>query len=71
MGGAALSSLESKIIGPLDPSQFGTGTGQVALEAVIDAGFDAVTNADTANVIAGTQVVNVLGNVYLIVIYKT
>ena len=71
MGGATLGALESKIIGPLDPSQFGTTTGKAILEATIDAGFDTVVNADTANVIAGAEVINVLGNMYLLVIYKT
>ena len=67
MGSANLAALKSKVIGPLSPADF---SGATAIQTAIDAGFDAVTDADTADTIVGLEMLNVLGNAYLVIIYK-
>tara|TARA_Y100001938_G_C7907066_1_gene337601 strand:+ start:472 stop:678 length:207 start_codon:yes stop_codon:yes gene_type:complete len=67
MGSANLAALKSKVIGPLPPGDFSSAT---AIQTAIDAGFDAVTDADTADTIVGLEMLNVLGNAYLVIIYK-
>lgn len=64
---ASLANLKSKVVGPLPPGDFSSAS---AIEALLDAGFDAVTDADTADTIAGIEMLNVLGNAYLVIIYK-
>lgn len=63
----SLANLKSKVVGPLPPGDFSSAS---AIEALLDAGFDAVTDADTADTIAGIEMLNVLGNAYLVIIYK-
>ena len=68
MGSASLGGLKSKVVGPLPPE-----TSQVASGGytdLLDAGFDAVTDANTADTIVGIEMLNVLGNAYLVIIYK-
>ena len=67
MGSASLGGLKSKVVGPLAPADF---SGATAIQALLDAGFDAVTDANTADTIAGLEMLNVLGNAYLVIIYK-
>ena len=67
MGSANLAALKSKVIGPLPPGDFSSAT---AIQTAIDAGFDAVTDADTADTIVGLEMLNVLGNAYFVIIYK-
>jgi len=67
MGSANLGNLKSKVVGPLPPGDF---SGATAIQTLLDAGFDAVTDADTADTIVGIEMLNVLGNAYLVIIYK-
>ena len=67
MGSANLAALKSKVVGPLAPAHFSAAT---AIQSALDAGFDAVTDADTADTIVGIEMLNVLGNAYLVIIYK-
>lgn len=67
MGSASLGGLKSKVVGPLPPGDFSSAS---AIQAQLDAGFDAVTDANTADTIAGLEMLNVLGNAYLVIIYK-
>jgi hypothetical protein len=67
MGSASLGNLKSKVVGPLPPNDF---SGASAIQTLLDAGFDAVTDADTADTIVGIEMLNVLGNAYLVIIYK-
>jgi hypothetical protein len=59
--------LKSKVVGPLPPGDFSSAS---AIQTLLDAGFDAVTDADTADTIVGLEMLNVLGNAYLVIIYK-
>ncbi len=65
---ANLAGLKSKVVGPLPPGDFSRTP--TAIEALIDAGFDAVTDANSADTIAGLDTITVMGNVYIIIIYK-
>ncbi len=67
MGSASLGNLKSKVVGPLPPADF---SGATAIQTLLDAGFDAVTDANTADTIVGLEMLNVLGNAYLVIIYK-
>jgi len=67
MGSASLGGLKSKVVGPLSPADF---SGATAIQSALDAGFDAVTDANTADTIVGIEMLNVLGNAYLVIIYK-
>ena len=67
MRSASLGNLKSKVIGPLSPADF---SGATTIQTAIDAGLDAVTDADTADTIVGLEMFNILGNAYLVIIYK-
>ena len=64
---ANLANLQAKVIGPLTPKDF---SGATAIQTAINAGFDAVTDAATADTIVGVEMLNVLGNAYVVVFYK-
>jgi len=64
---ANLSNLQAKVIGPLTPKDF---SGATAIQTAINAGFDAVTDAATADTVVGVEMLNVLGNAYVVVFYK-
>ena len=68
MGSASLGGLKSKVVGPLPPRHFSFAPADI--QALLDAGFDAVTDANTADTIVGIEMLNVLGNAYLVIIYK-
>jgi len=67
MGTAGLGNLKSKVVGPLPPGKF---SGATEIQTLLDAGFDAVTDAATADTIVGIEMLNILGNAYLVIIYK-
>jgi len=64
---ANLANLQAKVIGPLSPADF---SGATAIQTAINAGFDAVTYAASADTIVGVEVLTVLGNAYVVVFYK-
>lgn len=64
---ANLANLQAKVIGPLTPKDF---SGATAIQTAINAGFDAVTDAATADTVVGVEMLNVLGNAYVVVFYK-
>jgi len=64
---ANLANLQAKVIGPLTPKEF---SGATAIETAINTGFNGVTDAATADTIVGVEMLNVLGNAYVVVFYK-
>ena len=63
----SLAGIKSKVVGPLPPGDFSSAT---AIQTLLDAGFDAVTDAAVDDTIIGIEMLNVLGNAYLVIIYK-
>ena len=64
---ASLSKVATKVVGPLSPKEFSNAT---ALESTINTAIQAVTGASATNAILGTEIVTVLGNHYLVVLYQ-
>ena len=64
---ASLAGIKSKVVGPLPPGDFSSAT---AIQTLLDEGFDDVTDASVADTLIGIEMLNVLGNAYLVIIYK-
>ncbi len=64
---ASLSKVATKVVGPLSPKEFSNAT---ALESTMNTAIQAVSNASATNAILGTEIVTVLGNHYLVVLYQ-
>ena len=64
---ASLSKVATKVVGPLSPKEFSNAT---ALETTMNTAIQAVSNASATNAILGTEIVTVLGNHYLVVLYQ-
>lgn len=62
---ADLTKIGSTTLGPYSPSQFEKGT----VNALIQAGIQAITGAATTSSLQDVQIVKVLGNYYVSVIY--
>jgi len=66
MGSSTIVS-QVKIIGPMSPKEFSDIT---TLETKVNAGLGAITDASGTNKILDTEIVQVLGNFFLIVTYE-
>ena len=66
MGSSTIVS-RVKIVGPMSPKEFSDIT---TLETKVNAGLGAITNASGTNKILDTEIVQVLGNFFLIVTYE-
>ena len=64
---ASLSKVATKVVGPLSPKEFSNAT---ALESTMNTAIQAVSDASATNAILGTEIVTVLGNHYLVVLYQ-
>ena len=59
--------MATKVVGPLSPKEFSNAT---ALESTMNTAIQAVSDASATNAILGTEIVTVLGNHYLVVLYQ-
>mgnify|MGYP003131019174 FL=1 len=66
MGSSTIVS-KVKIIGPMSPKEFSDIT---TLETKVNSGLGAITNASGTNKILDTEIIQVLGNFFLIVTYE-
>ena len=66
MGSSTIVS-QVKIIGPMSPKEFSDIT---TLQSKFNTGLGSITNASGANKILDTEIVQVLGNFFLIVTYE-
>ena len=64
---ATLANLQATVIGPLSPADF---SGATAIQTAINAGFNGIDDAAVADTIVGVEMLNVLGNAYVVVFYK-
>ena len=62
---ASLTKIGSLILGPYAPAQFEAGT----VNALIRTGIQAVSDASGTSAVQDCQIVNVLGNYYVHVLY--
>ena len=63
----ALSKVGSKVVGPLSPNEFSDAS---ALQTTINTAIQAVSDASATNAILGTEMLTVLGNNFLVVLYQ-
>jgi len=63
----ALSKVGSKVVGPLSPNEFSDAS---ALQTTINTAIQAVSDANANNAILGTEMLTVLGNNFLVVLYQ-
>jgi hypothetical protein len=63
---AALSKVGTKVIGPLSPKEFSDAG---ALQTTMVTAIATVSDASTTSAILGTEVITVLGNHFLVVLY--
>jgi len=64
---ASLSKVASKVVGPLSPKEFSDAS---ALETTINTAIQAVSNASATNAILGAEIITVLGNNFLVILYQ-
>jgi hypothetical protein len=64
---ASLTKVGSKIIGPLSPKEFSDLS---TLETKIDSAIHAVSGASATNAVLGTEIITVLGNHFIVVLYQ-
>ena len=64
---ASLSKVASKVVGPLSPQEFSDAS---TLQTTINTAIQAVTGASATNAILGTEIITVLGNHFLVVLYQ-
>lgn len=64
---ASLSKVASKVVGPLSPKEFSDAS---TLQTTINTAIQAVTGASATNAILGTEIISVLGNHFLVVLYQ-
>ena len=63
----ALSKVGSKIVGPISPKEFSDLS---TLETKIDSAIQAVGDASANNAVLGTELITVLGNHFIVVLYQ-
>tara|TARA_R100000278_G_C5460178_1_gene160567 strand:- start:541 stop:744 length:204 start_codon:yes stop_codon:yes gene_type:complete len=64
---ASLSKVGSKIVGPISPKEFSDLS---TLETKIDTAIQAVSDASATNAVLGTELITVLGNHFIVVLYQ-
>lgn len=64
---ASLSKVASKVVGPLSPKEFSDAS---ALETTINTAIQSVSNASATNAILGAEIITVLGNNFLVILYQ-
>ena len=64
---ASLSKVASKVVGPLSPKDF---SDSATLETTINSAIQAVSNASATNAILGAEIITVLGNNFLVILYQ-
>tara|TARA_R100000458_G_scaffold55136_1_gene58839 strand:- start:2211 stop:2414 length:204 start_codon:yes stop_codon:yes gene_type:complete len=63
---AALSKVGTKVVGPLSPKEFSDAS---TLQSTIVTAIATVSDASTTSSVLGTEVITVLGNHFLVVLY--
>ena len=64
---ATLTKVATKIVGPLSPKEYSTAS---TLETTMNTAIQAITGAASTSSILGTEMITVLGNTYLVILYQ-
>jgi len=64
---ASLTKVATKVVGPLSPSEFESAS---SLQTTMNTAIQAVSGASGTNAILGTEMVEVRGNTFLVILYQ-